>query len=652
MSTNRGRKSRSENVENRGREQAGWRLWLPDWLIVFAILGATFAVYAQTLDFDFVNYDDPEYVSGNPHVRAGLTTDSIAWAFTSTEAANWFPVTRLSHMLDCQLFDLRAGWHHLTNVLVHGLAAMLLFAFLRRATGARWPSAFVAFIFAVHPLHVESVAWIAERKDVLSAFFWFLALWGYVRYTERPSPARYALVIAAFCGGLMSKPMIVTLPLVLVLLDIWPLCRKPALKEKAPLFALAAVAAVFTFAVQQRSGAVRPLALVPPAMRIENALVSYLVYIGKTVWPSSLAVFYPYPLEIPIWQWAPAAIALTGATLLVLWRFRQFPFLAAGWFWFLITLAPVIGVVQVGSQARADRYLYVPMIGLLIMMGWGAQALIERQRRFKTAVAVGAVLACGACLPPAAAQTSHWENSETLFRHALAVAADNYLAEHNLGSALMEEPGKLAEAAAHLQRAVQLDPDSVRARTDLGSTLAKMGRLQNAIAEYRVALRLDPASAITHHNLGSALVDAGSAEAAIAEYEAALRLDPLYAAARSDLAEARYRWALDLAKTSGRSPEAIAEMELALRDRPDYPEAHNNLGVLLAQVPGRSSEALQHFEQAIRLRPDYVDARYNLAVALADHGRTADAVAQLEAALQIRDSAPIREALEKLRGRK
>ena len=608
-------KRRSTPTGNKPSAGVPLRFSAADLFIALALFACTVAVYFQTRRFDFVNYDDPEYVTANPHVRAGLTLDGLEWAFTSTEAANWFPLTRLSEMLDGQLFGLSSGGPHLVNVFWHAAAALLLFAFLTRATGARWPAAFVAFVFALHPVHVESVAWIAERKDVLSGFFWFLTLWAYVRYAERRSAAWYALVVAAFCCGLMAKPMIVTLPLVLLLLDVWPLRRRPALKEKLPLFALAAAASVFTFLVQQQSGAVRALAAVPLAMRVENALVSYAVYIWKTVWPSGLSVFYPYPARIPFWQPLAAAAALAAISYLVIRCFRTMPHLAVGWLWFLITLAPVIGLVQVGSQSRADRYLYVPMIGLLIML-----AFLPRAR----GLPVFAVLVCGALVPATYAQIAHWRDSETLFRHALAVTADNPVAEHNLGSALLDQPEKLEEAAAHLREAVRLAPDSVRARTDLGTALAKMGKYDEAIGEYNHALRLDPQSETTRRNLENAV---------------------------RDMAVAHYRRGMDLAR-SGASADAIGEVEAALRIRPDYPEAHNDLGVLWSQVPGRSMDAISQFQQAIRLKPDYVDARYNLAVALADRGRTAEAIVQLEDALRIHDDPQIREAIEKLRRRR
>jgi tetratricopeptide (TPR) repeat protein len=559
--------------------------------------------YWQTAQFDFVNYDDPEYVTANSHVRAGITADGVAWAFTSTEAANWFPLTRLSHMLDWQLFDQRGGAHHLVNVALHALAAVLLFAFLLRATGQPWPSAFVAFVFALHPLHVESVAWIAERKDVLSAVFWFFSLWAYVA-------GRRWLVLVAFCAGLMAKPMIVTLPLVLLLIDIWPLRRKPAVKEKLPLFAIAVAAAVFTFVVQQASGAVRALTVVPLGTRAENALVSYGWYLLKTVWPADLAVFYPYPKEIPLWQPLVAGAAIAGISVLV-WNWRnERPYLVVGWLWFLVTLAPVIGLVQVGSQARADRYMYVPMIGLLIMLAWSLPRI----------AVLTAVVGC-ALVPLAWAQAGYWQNSETLFRHALAVTGDNAVAEHNLGSALLDQPGRLAQAERHLRVSVRLVPDSVRAHTDLGSALAKRGRFQEAMDEFHMALGLDPNSEITRHNLESAT------EGAV---------------------QAHYRRGMDLAKAGG-AGEAEGELEQALRIQPDFAEAHNDLGVLLSQMPGRTPEAMAQFGEAINLKPDYVDARYNLAVALAESGRRAEAIRELERALQVRDDPQIREALGQLR---
>ena len=603
-----------------------------DFWICLALLVASFAVYAPVRHFDFVNFDDPEYVRDNPHVRAGLTTQGLAWALASTESANWFPVTRLSYLLDAQLFGMRAGPHHLTSVLIHSLAALCLFAFLRRATRARWPCAFVAFLFAVHPMHVESVAWVAERKDVLCAFFWFLALWAYVRYAERPGAGRYLLALLPFCLGLMSKPMIVTLPLVLLLLDVWPLRRRPALWEKTPFFALSAAGAVVTYLVQRGSGAVEALAAFPFGLRVENALVSYVVYAAKIFWPTRLAVFYPYPSEIPLWQAGLAALALAGISIPVLRAWRSRPYLAAGWLWYLVTLAPVIGLVQVGAQARADRYTYVPMVGLSIMLAWGAADWLRRAPRLRPAAAVLAVAACLASAALAGAQVRHWKDSQTLFEHALAVTDGNYLAHHNLGVALSEMPGRLPDAIAQYRAALAIRPDSARVHTDLGNALSKLpGRAPEAVAEYQAALRISPDSAIPHNNLGNTLAKIpGRLPEAIAEYRAALGIDPDYAEAHNNLGFA-------LAQMPGRLPDAIREYREALRIRPDYAEAHANLAAALAESPENLAEAVTEYQAALRNQPDLAELHYNLALTLSKmDGRAPDAIAQFEEALRIK----------------
>jgi len=619
-------------------------------------------------------------VTRNTNVRGGITQRGLEWAFTSGDAANWFPVTRLSHMLDSQLFGLRSGLHHLTSVGWHALAAVLLFAFLARATHARWPSAWVASVFALHPLHVESVAWVAERKDVLCAFFWFLALWAYVRYAERPGRGRYLAVLLWFCLGLMSKPMIVTLPFLLLVLDAWPLHRlsRAAVYEKTPFFALAVVSCVVTFLVQQSSGAVK-IAQLPIGLRIENALVSSAIYCLKTIWPSGLAVFYPYPAGSEWWMAAAAGLAIAAVTALALRSHRSAPYLAAGWIWFLVALAPVIGLVQVGAQARADRYMYVPMVGLTIMLAWGAAGLSRRWRAAARPIAAAAIATCLAVAAVSAAQIEHWKNSETLFRHALDVTTDNYLAEHNLGSYLLDT-GRLSEAIPHLEASLRMRPESVPARSDLASALAQTpGRLPEAIAQYHAAVHLLPDSAILHNNLASALAQTpGGLPEAIAEYQAALRINPDYAEAhdnlglalagspgrlaeaiaehqaalriRPDYAEAHYNLGVALSRTGGRLPEAAAEFEAALRLKPDYAEAHNNLGVVLSQLPGRSSVAIAHFETALRIQPDYADAHYNLGVALSQiPDRLPEAIAQLEAALRLAPDPRLRRTVDRLR---
>jgi tetratricopeptide (TPR) repeat protein len=618
---------------------------LPDFPIYLALLAATFAVYAQVRHFDFVNLDDSAYTSGNLHVRRGITAEGLRWAFTSGDAANWFPVTWISHMLDCQLFGLASGWHHLTSVLIHGLAALLLFAFLRRATGARWPSALVAFLFAVHPLHVESVAWVAERKDVLSAFFWFLTMWAYVRYTERPGWGRYALVLLAFCSGLMAKPMIVTLPFVLLLLDVWPLGRlsfparaeadgKPRtaaiLREKAPLLALSLAVCVLTYLAQQRAGAVKALSAFPLSLRLENALVSYAVYIIRMFWPVRLAVFYPYPRHLPVWQASLAGLVLAGASVMVVRWHRSRPYLATGWFWYLGTLIPVIGLVQVGAQARADRYTYIPMVGLSIMVAWGV-AELARRPRVKPLAAALMSLACLACAVLAWFQVQHWRNSETLFRHALDVTTENAVAHDNLANYLMNVPGGLPEAVGHLEAALRIDADSVPAHTELGNALARIpGRLAESFPQFQAALRLAPDWPIAHNELGNALLKAGRLPEAITEFSTASRLDP-------DYADAHYNLGVALSQVPGRIPEAVAEYQAALRIKPDYAEAQLNLGNVLAGLPGRVTEATEAYQAALRMRPDYAEAHYNLGRVLSSMpGRVPDAMAEYEAALRIR----------------
>jgi tetratricopeptide (TPR) repeat protein len=544
----------------------------PALLIYALLLLATFATYAPVRHFDFVNYDDPDYVSNNPHVREGLTSAGLRWAITSGDAANWLPLTRISEMVDVELFRLDSGMHHLVNVGFHALAAILLFAFLHRATRALWPSAFVAFLFALHPLHVESVAWISERKDVLSACFWFLALWAYVRYAERPRWGRYLVVAAALCLGLMAKPMLVTLPFVLLLLDIWPLRRK-AIQEKISLFAIAAAAAVVTYLVQQGSRAVKTVSVFPIGLRVENALVSYAVYLGKLFWPSGLAVFYPYPHQIPLWEPVLSGLLLLGISALVLRVWQSHPYLAVGWFWFLGTLVPVIGLVQVGAQARADRYMYIPMVGLLIMLAWGAADALKRWPSIKPALMGAAAGICVACVFASSRQIQYWQDSETLFTHALDVTNGNYVAQHNLGLAIADQPGRLPEAIEHYKAALAIRPDSVEAHSDLGNSLSQMGDSQAAVTEYQAALRLAPDSAIPHNNLGNAFFRMGRLEEAIAQYKTAVRL------------------------------------------KPDYADAYNNLGAALASL-GRTQEAIAQFQAALRIQPDYAQARTNLDLAL------------------------------------
>jgi tetratricopeptide (TPR) repeat protein len=534
----------------------------PDLLIYLALLLVTFAVYAQVRDFDFVNYDDVDYTTGNLNVRQGLTAQGLKWALTSRDTGNWVPLTWVSHMLDCQFFGPDSGWHHLHNVLLHALATIMLCIFLERATGTRWRSALAAFLFALHPLHVQSVAWVAERKDVLSACFWFLTLWLYVRYAERPGTGRYLAVALSFCLGSMAKPMMVTLPFVLLLLDYWPLARlgqrgRKAIWEKLPLLGLAGAAAAITYFAQKHAGTVNPL---PLQARLANATHSCALYILKTFWPARLAVFYPYPRDFAFLPVLAEGFLLAAVTTGVIVMRRRAPYLLMGWSWFVVTLVPVIGLVQVGAQAHADRYMYIPMVGLLVMLIWGAAEILEKLRAKRLAIP----LAAAACLASAVlswVQVGYWRNSETLFRHALAVTKDNSVANHNLGSYLMSS-GRLSEALPYLETAVRIDPDSAPARTDLGTALGKMGRLPDAIAQLQIAVSLWPDALKPHISLGTALAYAG------------------------------------------RLPEAATEFESALRIDPNDAVVQSNLGMALSGIPGRLPDALRHLEEADRLRPD------------------------------------------------
>ena len=609
------------------------RRWWPDLWICLLLLAATLAVYSQVRNYDFVNYDDPQYVGENPHVRAGLTADSLVWALTSFDAANWFPLTWITHMADCQFFGMESGWHHLTNVWLHALNAWLLFVVLKRMTGARWPSALVAFLFALDPLHVESVAWVAERKDVLSAFFWFFTLWCYARYVERPGVGRYLTVLLTFSLGLMAKPMIVTLPFVLLLLDVWPLRRapwaKPLLLEKLPMVALAAGASVVTFLAQRSGGAVAPLAGTPIALRLENALVSYLVYIGDMLWPAGLAVLYPLPRTLPVLGVAAAGLALACISIMVARQLRARPYLAVGWCWYLGTLVPVIGLVQVGSQSHADRYTYVPMIGLTIMLAWGAAELVERRPRVRNAVVAAAVAACAASLAVTWFQIQYWASTETLLSHALDVTSDNFITHHNLAEYYLRQ-GRNEEARQHDAEALRINPMYMEARLNLALALSLLGRPGDAEVEYRRALEQQPEGkqmALAHAGLGAALAAQHRTTEALPELELAVRLRP-------ESAEGHFNLGSALTEL-GRNGEAESELSTAIRIEPVDAEAHNRLAVALA-AQGQRNEAANELAVVAQLRPADAVSQYNLALALARAGRLDEAIAHFSEALRLR----------------
>jgi Flp pilus assembly protein TadD len=576
-----------------------------------AIAGAlalvTLAAFRGLGSSAFIVFDDNGYVTENAEVKRGLDAEAVAWALTTGAQANWHPVTWTSHMLDVSLFGLDAGKHHLTSLVLHTANAVLLFLLLVRMTGAPWRSAFAASLFALHPLHVESVAWIAERKDVLSTFFWLLTTWTWLRYLDVRTPSRYALVVTFYALGLMSKPMLVTLPFTLVLLDVWPLERAafpPLLREKLPLFAMSAVSCVVTFAVQHAAGAVQSLQRVPFGERVGNALLAYASYLGKTFWPASLSVFYPYPEGSRLLTTASigSLLLLAGVTAAAWRSARTAPFFAVGWIWYLVTLVPVIGLVQVGGQAMADRYTYVPLIGIFIAISWGLE-LIARGRRVVRWAAVGAAaVALGAMLVVTRAQVGYWAGDVPLFRHAHRVTSGHWLAHNNLGRAFYAE-GRVDEAIAEYRAALAISPGYSDAHYNLGIALARDGRRPEAIEEFNEALRLAPRFAAAHNNLGGVLAEDGRTEEARAHYEEAIRLDPTNAEAPYNLGNVLF--------AAGRFEAAIAQYERALALNPDRAEAHNNLGNALVSA-GRPAEAIEQYEQALRLNPELAEARANL----------------------------------------
>jgi tetratricopeptide (TPR) repeat protein len=507
---------------------------LLDAAICFSLIVAIFAVYAQVSHFDFINIDDQEYVYENAHVKAGLTLENIKWAFTTVVNANWAPVTMLSHILDCQFFGMESGMHHLVNVIFHALASLLLFVVLQRATGARWPSAFVAFIFALHPLHVESVAWVAERKDVLSALFWFLGLYAYVRYAEAPDLRRYLMVAAPFCLGLLSKAMLVTFPFTLLLFDVWPLRRArfpKVLWEKVPLIAISAVFSVVTYLAQRSSGAVWTL---PLKLRVENSLVSYVSYIGQMFWPTRLVWYYLFPDSIPAWQSASAAVLLLAVSALAIFMRRTHSYFIAGWLWYLGMLVPVIGLVQVGQQAHADRYMYLPMVGLLWILGWGAADVVKKWPSAKAPIAAAAIFSCVVCAALCWRQAGYWRDSMALYQHGFDVSQDNLWARYNLAGQHYILGGKLmnsghgSEAMGEFEETLRLKPNYAEAHNDLGILLAKIpGRSADAAAHFEAALRIDPRLLQAHRNLGMLLASVpGRTSDAITQLEEAQRLQP------------------------------------------------------------------------------------------------------------------------------
>ncbi|MGD0784832.1 MAG: tetratricopeptide repeat protein [Sedimentisphaerales bacterium] len=567
--------------------------------IYFALLISTLLVFWQVRNFDFVKYDDSIYIYENPHVLNGLTAGSISWAFTTGFARFWHPLTWLSLMLDCQLSlpgGPSPGWMHMENVLLHIINTLLLFIVLKKMTGALWQSVFVAALFALHPLHVESVAWIAERKDVLSTLFWLLAMLAYWQYVKKPNAARYLLVLLIFALGLMAKPMLVTLPFVFLLLDYWPLERIkhfqwPALYrlvlEKIPFIVLSIASSIIAFIVQQSGRSFVSFVAIPSLkFRIANVFLSYAQYMDKMFWPCNLAVFYPFDAAgILFWQAASCALLLLGITFFVVRFGRSHRYLPVGWFWFLGTLMPVIGLVRYTMSAYADRYTYVSYIGLFVMIAWSLPQLLSNLPQRKIVLGLSMVIVLTALGICAHRQTSYWKNSFTLFSHALAVTQNNYIAYNNIGLTY-NDLGRYAEALDDFRQAIKIKPDYEIAYYNLGNAYSNLGRWPQAMDAYKQAIRIDPNYAQAHSNLGVAY---GSL---------------------------------------GRYDEAIDAFEQAIKIEPDLADAYCNLGATYSRLNRRADE-IEAYRQAVKIRPDLADAHYNLGLAYLAIGDKNSALTEL-----------------------
>jgi protein O-mannosyl-transferase len=615
-------------------------------MICLALVLAIVAVYWRAGGFAFLNYDDPDYVTENTMVKAGLTPAGIVWAFTHFHAGNWHPLTWISHMCDWQIFGSHAGGHHLVNLAFHAANAVLLFLLLQRLTGAQWRSALVAALFALHPLHVESVAWVAERKDVLSTCFGLLSLLAYARHVKEPktqgpkSRVWHAYALGFFALSLLAKPMLVTLPFLMLLLDFWPLARvenvgartfltPPFLRlvlEKWPWFALAIGSSVVTFLAQKTGGAVQSMEYFPLGWRVANAITAYFDYVLKACWPVQLAVFYPLTHAQSAGRLALAAGFLLFASVAALITIRRRPFIFVGWLWFLGTLIPVIGLVQVGSQAMADRYTYLPLTGLFIIVVWGASEFLRGREMAEIAAAITAagVLALLACL--SVSQLQYWRNSLTLFNHALAITRDNAPANNNLGTALAAI-GRREEALTHYAEAVRIDPNNARFQNNLATALARAGQPNPAVEHYQHAIQDDPRFAEAYSNLGALFLAQHRLDDAITNLDFSVRLDPNNGEARSNLGNAL--------AAAGRLDGALKQYAEAVRLNPGDATIRLNAGLALLKA-GKANDAMEQFGAAARLNPESPEAHFEFGRQLFFHGQFNAAIEQLGQAAQLR----------------
>ena len=591
---------------------------------LFLIL-AIVMVYGQVGYFDFVDFDDGLYVTKNVYVQKGLSVEGFVWAFTTSHAGSWYPITWLSHMLDFELYGLNPAGHHYTNIAFHIANTLLLFFILFRMTGALWKSAFVAALFAVHPLHVESVAWVSERKDVLSTFFGLLTIGAYYRYIKASEFKNYLLVIIFLCLGLMSKPMLVSFPFVLLLLDFWPLKRIrfknkydlqhegstdygskgifQLIVEKIPLFILAAIQCILTFFIQRSGGVVVSLEALPLKTRIANALISYVSYFFKTIWPHNLSYYYPYSIgSFSVWQICGAALLITSSILGAIHLSRQYPYVLVGLFLYFGTLVPVIGLVQVSDQAMADRYTYIPLIGLFIVVVWGVPDILKKWPYRKIFLFVSAIIILSALTIRAFFQASHWKNSIALFENAVKINENNHHALNNLVTALIDN-GNYDEAFLYLNRALKMDPQKAYLRMNLANVLFLQSKPDEAISKYREILQTDTKNADVNYNLAYVMSTQGRLDKAVLLYKETLKIDPEYAKAHYNLG--------DIYLDQGKITEAFMHYAETIKIKPDYVQAYNKIGLIMFKQ-GKFNKARVFFSKAIQIDPNYSEARKHL----------------------------------------
>jgi tetratricopeptide (TPR) repeat protein len=618
-------------------------------LISTALVLLAFIAYEPVRYNDFVNYDDNTYISKNVHIQSGFTQESIAWAFTSGYAANWHPLTWLSHMLDIELFGLNPLGHHFHNLLLHTISTILLFWLLYKMTGSVWCSAFTAMVFGIHPLHVESVAWASERKDVLSALFWMITLAAYLYYARRGGVLRYLLVLFCFALGLMAKPMVVSLPIVLFFLDFWPLKRIQKnigrlIAEKIPLIILALAACIITYQVQQAGGSVLKIASqaqptatdvvqtegVPLGIRVSNAMMSYVAYLGKMMWPARLGVLYPYPTRTPpIWQPFLLLIVLVLCTVFAVFRYFKNPYLFVGWFWYGITLIPVIGLIQVGAQAMADRYMYLPSIGITILLSWGIAELTVKLPGRK--IILGILIAAIALGMTATtrAQTTYWKDTVILFKHTLDVTKDNALLYCHLGIQL-ENQDKPDEAIEYFNKAIQLWPDFLSPNLHLGELLIKRKQYKESIPYLNKVLEVSPNYPIAHVNIGMVLAALGENDAAVKAFEQAIKLDSRCVTAYVNMATVKTQ--------QGLTDEAIQDLRQSIQIYPTA-EAYFNLGFIL-EMKGEIKESISSYRNALTFEPGDFQTLWHLACCLHETGNLQEAVKIYNRVLQIEPNFP------------